>query len=127
MAAKKATAKKAAPPFADHIDKESTESTKLFIEWLEENTGYEVDETSVRLTRSLVGEFQKSDVNQDRLQRNREAAAAAKSEKKAAPKKRASSKKAAPKAEENGDEEETPKPAPKARRRRRPVAAAADE
>lgn len=138
-------------PFADHVEKAASESTELFIQWLKDNTGYEVDETSIRLARALVGHFQKSDENQERLEASRAAKEAAKEEraakktqrenakaekaaaKKPAAKKSAPARRGRAKASDNG-ESAPAKPAkktaakktaasPTARRRRRPAAA----
>jgi hypothetical protein len=128
---KKAEVKVAEHPFADRVDREPSASTKLFVEWLKENTGFEVDVTSVVLARSLVGEFQRSELNQERIRSAREAKASAKANggtkkakaAKAAPAKKATGRKRA--AAKVDPEEPTPPPAKTAtaaRRRRRPAA-----
>jgi hypothetical protein len=55
------------PALASYADKDITPVMTEYIQWLTEQTGYEVDPLSVQLSGVLRGRFQKSDVNQARL------------------------------------------------------------
>lgn len=120
MAAKKA----ATPEFADHVTKAQeglTQSTELFVDWLVENTGYDVDPVTVQLTRSLVHRFQKSEANQKRLSSSKEKAASAPAKK--APAKKSAAKKSAPAKKTAAKSEGGSVSTPSKRRRRQPQAA----
>jgi hypothetical protein len=128
---KAAAAQQAEPKFADRVDKEPSASTQLFFDWLVENTGYEeLDMTTLKLARVLVGEFQKSEVNQQRLADAKAAREAADENGGTPPVKKAAAKKttARKRAAATVDAEEPPAPTPAkatARRRRRPATATA--
>jgi hypothetical protein len=96
-AAKKAAARQPEPeelPFGKYVDKEPTAVHEACAEWIEANTGYEVDLKSVQLTALLYGRFQKSPENQERIAAARENAATAAEEREENATKRAAKKSA---------------------------------
>lgn len=100
-------------PLAEYIEKEPTRLMTDFKEWVEEKTGYEVDETTLYLGWHLRLIFQASDENKAKLAARKAEIAAAASAPKA---------EKAPKAAKGKAAKEEPEAAPVARRR--PAAAA---
>lgn len=79
-AAGRRVAKKGEPALASYVEKDITPVMKNYTEWLEQETGYPVDERTVQLAGVLRSRFQKSDFNQERItsraeEREQEAAA----------------------------------------------------
>lgn len=66
-AAGRRVAKKGEPKFANYAGKNVPTRIQEYAEWLEKETGYEVDLRSVYLGSALRGTFQKSDENQGRI------------------------------------------------------------
>ncbi|UYL85336.1 hypothetical protein SEA_HAGER_43 [Microbacterium phage Hager] len=66
-AAKRRVAKKGEPPRANYAEKAIPTVIQNFVDYLTEQTGYEVDPRSVYLGSALRGEFQKSPENQKRI------------------------------------------------------------
>lgn len=58
---------KGEPPRANYAEKEIPTVIQNFVDYLKEQTGYEVDPRSVYLGSALRGEFQKSPENQKRI------------------------------------------------------------
>lgn len=74
-------------PLARYADKKVTPVITDFVEWLQNQTGVEVDPLSVYIASALRGEFQKSEGNQKRIaaqRAQREAEAKARADRKVA-------------------------------------------
>lgn len=56
----KSATKVAAPQYASYVEKATTATQKAFADWIVANTGYQVDETSVKLASRLSSAFRSS-------------------------------------------------------------------
>lgn len=75
------------PTFAKYVEKDISPVTALFVTWLEQETGYPVDDRTASLVLDLHGRFQKSPLNQKRIAEaaaRRQAEVTARAERKAA-------------------------------------------
>lgn len=109
------------PPLARYADKDITPTMEVYVGWLKEQTGYDVDPMSVQLSGVLRGTFQKSDINQSRLS---EAKLAAKAEAEARAARREERAARRAEREATATEKATAKPAAKAAPAARKAAAA---
>jgi hypothetical protein len=133
-------------PFGKYVDKEPTEVHEACADWIQDNTGYDVDLKTVQLVALLYGRFQRSEENQERIKAQKANAAKLAEERanrpKAAKKTAAPTRRRGAAVEEDDEvEEEAPakgrrgagratavSPAKKATsRRRRPTAVEEDE
>lgn len=104
------------------VDKPITVTAQAFVEWIEDNTGYEADARSVQLAMSLRRKFQHDEASRERVAELREERAATKPEPETAPAKATRRGKAAvaavpdePEDETEAEVEEAPAPKPRSR------------